>query len=686
MGKIAKFTKSPNWPNLKTLHYYLLIFLLSFPAFGQEEVNYEQLADTASDRLVQLAAMDTIIYRNRRADLDKFIDYSIRYMRLAREVDSFEWAAKKMINVSYSLTSRKNNPNRTLELIDTLLMDKDEIHNSFLLGGLYLKRGGANFRLDLEQSVVDYDSAIANYGPKDSIYMADAFLFSGQAYANMGKFVPAGENYKKAYEYFESLKDYEYMYYARQGITTMYSMNGFYDKAQIEREGNIAKIRELGLEHHLVTAYYNQALDFQKQGDTDAFLENLILAEQAINTETKVPVNATAKMYVYCKLIDHYSDMGNLETAKEYLDLMEVINEEAPNDLINQIQYNDAMANYHLASGNLNEALKHAEARLAHSKVLKLEEDIMNSHLMLSKIQEAKGDYKAGLESRDRYQAIKDSVFNRSNANSLAYYQTLYETEKQERQLAAQEASIQLLEKDKSAERKRAIFLVASIVAIFVMIILYRTRKNIEREKDQQEQFSQELLLSQEEERRRISKDLHDGLGQRLLLVKNRVHQSEDAETKELIDTTIEEVRSISRNLHPFQLQELGITKAIETTIDQVDENTHLFISAEIDNIDNLFDKKQEVNLYRIVQEALSNIVKHAKAEAGKVIIRKEANMVHMTIKDNGSGFDFNEKVHSVSSLGLKTLLERTRFLNGQMKIQSKASKGTTLEFQIPLA
>ena len=111
-----------------------------------------------------------------------------------------------------------------------------------------------------------------------------------------------------------------------------------------------------------------------------------------------------------------------------------------------------------------------------------------------------------------------------------------------------------------------------------------------------------------------------------------------------------------------------------------------MFISAEIDNIDNLFDNNQEVNLYRIVQEALSNIVKHAKAEAGKVIIKKELNILRMTIKDNGAGFDFNDKVQSVSSLGLKTLLERTRFLNGQMKIQSKASKGTTLEFQIPLA
>ena len=683
---MAIFTYGPKRHLLKLTIYLCLSLLLVSSLQAQEQDPYEVQASIALDPLDRLEALDTLIYRNRRVDIDAFVKYSQQYIKTAKEIDSFEWAAKKMINLSYSLTSIKNDPNRTLEMIDSLLLNKQYINDGFLLGGLYLKRGGANFRLDLEQSVIDYDSAIANYGVNDSVYVADAHLFSGQAYANLGKFVPAGENYKSAYELFESLKDYEYMYYARQGITTMYSMNGFYDKAKEEREQNIEKIHELGLEHHLVTAYYNQALDYNKLGDAEGFLENLLKAEEAINSETKTPINPTTKMYVYCKLVDHYAEAGDLVTAKKYLDLLEENNEEAPNDLINQIQYNDAMANYNLAAGNLEEALKHGEARLAHAEILKLEEDVMNSHLMLSKIYEAMGDYKKGLASRDSYQTIRDSVFNRTNANSLAYYQTLYETERTARLLDEQEANIQLLEKDNLAAKKRTLFLVASVIAIFTIILLYRTRRNLEKEKALQEEFSQELLLSQEEERRRISKDLHDSLGQKLLLIKNRIRKSEDTETQELVDNTIDEVRSISRNLHPFQLQEMGITKAIEYTINQIDENTHLFISAEIDNIDSCFDKKQEVNLYRIVQESLSNIVKHAKAEAGKVTLKKEKDQVRLTIKDNGQGFDFQEKYQNTSSLGLKTLLERTRLLEGQMKVTSKPKSGTTIKFQFPLA
>ena len=109
-----------------------------------------------------------------------------------------------------------------------------------------------------------------------------------------------------------------------------------------------------------------------------------------------------------------------------------------------------------------------------------------------------------------------------------------------------------------------------------------------------------------------------------------------------------------------------------------------MFISSDIENIDHIFSKKQEVNLYRIVQESLNNIIKHAKAEAGKVTIKRTIDAIILEIKDNGIGFDFSEEYQNVQSLGLKTLLERTKFLKGQMKVTSKKNEGTTLSFKFP--
>ena len=91
------------------------------------------------------------------------------------------------------------------------------------------------------------------------------------------------------------------------------------------------------------------------------------------------------------------------------------------------------------------------------------------------------------------------------------------------------------------------------------------------------------------------------------------------------------------------------------------------------------------VNIYRIIQESLSNIIKHAKAQAGKVSINKLKNSIVISIKDNGVGYNFSEKYKETNSLGLKTLLERTKFLNGQMKVHSKKGDGTLIEFTFPL-
>ena len=669
---------------LSVLVTFLCVFVVKTSA--QDISYFKIIVDNTQNPQEKLVALDSVISKSRPINTDDFIAYSLEYIELAKELDSVESAAKKMINVSYSLTSIKNQPRKVLTLVDGILARKYVIKDSFLIGSLYLKRGGANSRLNIPQSIIDFEDAVNNYGRKDSLYVADAYLFSGQAYSNLGKFVPAGENYKKAYEYFEALEDYEYMYYARQGITTMFSMNGFYEKAKEERDKNLEKIKELGLEHHLVTIYYNQALDYQKLGNKKLFLEYLMKAENAIDQVPDGEVHSGSKIYVYTKLVAYYAEEYNLEKTEEYINLLTPIYDQVPDDLVNQINYDEAMANYLYAQGNYDEALDFAKKKLENSKTLGQEENILESYLILSRIYEADKNYKLGLENHNRYSNLKDSIYNIATANKLAYYQTLYETEKKENELLEKNTNIQLLQKDNESSKKRLIYSGIVLFTLFAMILLYRNRMQIKSKKELQEQFSRELLFSQEEERRRIAKDLHDGLGQRLLLIKNNVVKTKDEDTKKLVETAIDEVRAISRNLHPFQLQELGITKAIEYTVNQIDENTSLFISSEIDNIDNIFSKKQEVNLFRIVQETLSNIIKHADAEAGKVVVKRYPHMVSISIRDNGVGFDFSEKYQNVKSLGLKTLFERTKLLNGQMKVQSKKNNGTLIEFHFPTA
>lgn len=660
----------------------LLSMLVSLGGFGQDVSHYKKIAESTNSKAIKLAALDSILSKTFNLDNKTFIDYSIQYIELAKEMDSIEAAAKKAMNIQYPLTNYANDPVKAIVIINGVLARKYKIKNNFLLGGLYLKRGGANFRINLKDAIHDYSLALEYFTEKDSVHIADTYLFRGQAYSNLGKFIQSAEDFKKAHDYFENLEDYEYMLFAQQGIINIYSMNGFYEEAKKERDALIQKMKDLGLEAYLSNEFYNQALDYKKTGKTDLEYKSLLLAEKHFGEDD---LDKAIFISINSRLVEYYCEANDLIEAQKHLKKIEDKKDHISEDILASLNYFGAKATFLKSSGDYENALLYAIQKLEKAKLLGHEDEIINSHLLLSDIYFKSGDYRNSVIQANIHTKLKDSLYNRSNANFLAYYQTLYETEKKERQLVEKNSNITLLENESQDFKKVMIFIGIAFLLVFGLILLYRNQRQLKTNKILHERYGQELLASQEEERKRISKDLHDGLGQQLLLIKNKLIASGDEVTKKMVDATIDEVRSISRDLHPFQLQELGITKAIEYTINLIDENTTLFISAEIDNIDNIFSPEEEVNIYRIVQESLSNILKHAKAEAGKVSVKKIANNILISIKDNGVGFDFSEKYQDRKSLGLKTLLERTKFLKGQMKVSSKKDAGTVLEFQFPV-
>lgn len=666
----------------KIIALLFIIMVCSFSGYGQDISHYEKIVTTTSDKAQKLTALDSLLRRTFSTDPDAFIKYSYQYIELAQELDSIELAAKKAMNLQYPLTNYANDPLNAITVINSVLARKYKIKDSLLLGGLYIKRGSANTKVDLKRAIEDYNMALENFSSKDTLNIADTYLFRGQAYSQMGKFVLAGEDLTRAYTMYEDKKEYHYMVYAQQGIISMFSMNGFYEKAKLERDALIDKMKSLELNQFLSNEYYNQALDNRKTGNRDLEYNSLLLAEKNFDHSTS---NKSIYIGIHSRLIEYYCEHNQLSEAKKHLDLLEKLDFDLSGNPAAQLNYLGGKAKYLQTTGKYEAALALAQKKLNIAKNLGVEDEIMGTYLFLSEIYYDMGEYRKSVEYNQASNAIKDSIYNRSTANALAYYQTLYETEKKEKELVEKSTNISLLEKDNESFKKAMLFGGIAILLGFGLILLYRNQRHLKSNKVLQEKFSQELLISQEGERRRISKDLHDGIGQQLLVIKNKLMSSGDADTKKMVDHTIEEVRAISRDLHPFQLQELGITKAIEYTINQIDENTTLFISAEIDNIDDIFSKEDEVNIYRIIQESLSNILKHANAEAGKVSIKKFANNVLISIRDNGVGFDFAEKYQDVKSLGLKTLLERTKFLKGQMKVTSKKDTGTVLEFQFPL-
>ncbi|WP_268124575.1 ATP-binding protein [Roseivirga pacifica] len=219
---------------------------------------------------------------------------------------------------------------------------------------------------------------------------------------------------------------------------------------------------------------------------------------------------------------------------------------------------------------------------------------------------------------------------------------------------------------------------------LLVVVVSYYFIRQANKARALGQHYSRSLLKVQEEERMRISRDLHDSVGQQLILLKNQANASRDQQMVKNVSATLEEVRSITRNLHPVVLSRLGLTAALEELIRKLDENTEVFFAIELENIDGLFDGDEELNLYRIIQEALNNIVKHANAVSAKLTIVRKKNKVLINIQDNGKGFSIEDEQQSSSSLGLKTLQERMAMLKGKVRIES-GDLGTQIVLEIPL-
>jgi len=220
------------------------------------------------------------------------------------------------------------------------------------------------------------------------------------------------------------------------------------------------------------------------------------------------------------------------------------------------------------------------------------------------------------------------------------------------------------------------------LLLIGFSIAMYLLRQSAQKRK-LQEQFSGALLVSQEDERTRIAKELHDSIGQQLTLIKRRAQTENKEEIVALSHKTLEEVRSISRGLYPAVLKQLGLSESIEQLILEIDEDTSLFCTAEIENIDSYFSKEESLNFYRFIQECINNSLKHAEATNLSVQVKNLPKSVLLQIKDNGKGFEVSEAIKN-NSLGLKTLKERIRLLRGTMQIHSSPVKGTIINCEIP--
>jgi signal transduction histidine kinase len=213
-------------------------------------------------------------------------------------------------------------------------------------------------------------------------------------------------------------------------------------------------------------------------------------------------------------------------------------------------------------------------------------------------------------------------------------------------------------------------------------------------------QLSLRLELAREEERARVARELHDDLGQVLTSLKLEFMWLVDELRKSnprpgirlvnklqsligLIEFSIQSVRQISTDLRPAVLDHLGLKEAIEWEAKKLEARTGIRCRVEWDVKEDLADRTRQLALFRIVQEALTNVIRHAHAGAIRISARERGTMLAVTIRDNGRGITKAE-LQSAESIGLLGMNERARLLRGKVAINGVAGRGTTVTVNVP--
>lgn len=303
-----------------------------------------------------------------------------------------------------------------------------------------------------------------------------------------------------------------------------------------------------------------------------------------------------------------------------------------------------------------------------------------------SKLASAQGDFKLAYELERAFSSLSDSIREFSNENEQTRLQTIYGKERLENALtdSKQRNKILRTKSELKSANYRFVFLV--ILSIFLLVIAAIYIYNVRKSRKIKSVFSQKLIEQIDEERSRISKDLHDDIGQSLAVIKSKLNLFTTGKITQLdgvdaeIGDILEQTRVLSHQLHPTALEKIGLERGLNSIIEKTQAGTDLICNFDFDIEDKDIDLETSSQIYRIIQECISNTIKHAQASALKVsVVRKNGELI-IQYRDNGIGIsDSQNKL----GLGLLTIQERTAIIGGRLELKTGTNKGISLTITI---
>lgn len=488
-------------------------------------------------------------------------------------------------------------------------------------------------------------------------------------YAELGFTAEAINIYKNLIDYYKENKDEKSVAFLLKDLSVVYRESGDAEKAMIYLNQSLRINRMLKDTNLIVDLNFEKITNYLKLGERDSAL---IITANCVDLTTKL------------------SDKVRLSKSLYFIGFINALKRD------------------------YDKSVKYLLSALAIYPDGKYDNNRREVYKALASSYAAKQMHKEAYIYSLKYNGLNDSILNHERKASVSDLSIKYQADQKEKDIRFLEIEnksvLQKIFFTRSALYFVAIGCLLLLIALYYVIRFYNQKIRVEKIINEQQHeidvqkirelednikisSMQSMIVGQEKERERIATDLHDSLGGLLSAIKLQfdhvktklngyVNLDQYHKATNLLDTAVEEVRNISRNLQPGALKDLGLVSAINDLVSRFEGESYPEIFFQYYNIDEKLDEMTSLSIYRIVQELINNTIKHAHAKEILIQITKEAKEIVIEYEDDGNGIDLSKVKRK--GMGLENINSRVNYLKGSISVNSKFNEGVSYLIRIP--
>jgi signal transduction histidine kinase len=698
--KVIDYNKSPKANG--TAHYYKGLAEEAVLQYGLAKESYDKAIELFSSSnyqkglaLAYAKKANLYAYNEEFIDAHQLYNLSIQY---AEDLNFYE-VLIDVFQKKAIIYNNTNDPEMAIQYLERALqfalMAKDDNQTKTIINQI-----STNYH-----SIGELDSAIYYFqkglqlkqGMNDPNGLISDYSALGNLFRERGEYEKAQRNLMEALNIAKEEKD-------SFSMTTIYTELGDIYTAQ-----NIWNVAE---------DYYNRALQlarikssrFMEAGSLKK-LGHISLVQKKDSTAIRY-YEAALDLYVtlnnkvniaevLIRLSQLYNKKTEFDRAKVLL-LESLATSSQSQDVMSVLSTKLALAGIEIKLGNYSRGIVYAEECLDAYEKMDDKENIGRLSLLLSEAYALTGNYRKAFLFHQNYSSIKDSLLSVERAEAVKKYDLLFTTKMKDKEIALQNERIRDQKLSLLRKNNQVLLLAGGLgfiaMVAALMFFVYRKNKQLNQQrirvlkKEQETQRLKSIIEGEEKERKRFARELHDGLGAVLATVKMQIssirHKFPDVQSSSmyqkaetLIDDACRTVREVSHDLMPHVLEQQGLFPAIDDMCQNLAGHHNLQFDFIPFGDENDLSDIIKITIYRIVQELLKNITKHAQATEVIVQLTIEDDEIILIVEDNGKGF---EPSASQKGIGIENIHSRAAYLNGTFDIDSVSGQGSTFTIRLP--